>query len=408
MYRFRWVFCQLETLRRSSPPAIRGVLAELPRSLDETYERTLLGIEQEQRDYTHRLLQCLTVAARPLCVEELAEVLAIRFVPGQLPEYHADWRSEDPREDVLRACSNLIHVVNVDGSPVVQFSHFSVKEFLTSDRLAIAPEELSRYHILPNSAHTILAQACLSVLLHFDDHVDKRMMENFPFALYAAQHWADHARFGDVASRIGGQMECLFDKNRPHFRIWVWLHDIDLPFQESMFGSHPVVPVALPLYYATLCGLDSLVEHLVDAHPGDVNMRGGLYLTPLHAAVVKRYIGIAQLLLEHAADPNALDHEPKSALHMACGTARCDMVDLLLRHHADVDIRGNHGMTSLYVAASDGELEVTRILLRHNSAVDSRDDSGRTPLGARRLKIRAFGDCSIVVAMWSSRGLSQR
>jgi hypothetical protein len=70
------------------------VLDELPKSLDETYEQTLLGIEEEQRDYARRLFQCLTVAVRPLRVEELAEILAIRFDPGQLPEYHVDWRSE--------------------------------------------------------------------------------------------------------------------------------------------------------------------------------------------------------------------------------------------------------------------------------------------------------------------------
>jgi len=32
---------------------------------------------------------------------------------------------------VLSACSSLIAVVEVDGSPVVQFSHFSVEAVLT-------------------------------------------------------------------------------------------------------------------------------------------------------------------------------------------------------------------------------------------------------------------------------------
>jgi hypothetical protein len=133
--RFRWVYCQLETLRRCFPNAIRRALDELPETLDETYERTLLGIEKEKWEYAHRLFQCLTVAIRPLRVDELAEVLAIRFHDGQLPRYHADWQLEDAQDAVLSACSSLISVVHVDGSPIVQFSHFSVKEFLTSDRL---------------------------------------------------------------------------------------------------------------------------------------------------------------------------------------------------------------------------------------------------------------------------------
>src|SRR5712671_7341772 len=128
------------------------------------HERTLLGIEKEKREFAHRLFQCLTVAVRPLHIDELAEVLAIRFDVGQLPEYHKHWQSEDGQEAVLSACSSLIALVNVDGSPVVQFSHFSVKEFLTSDRLANSTENLSAYHVLTLAAPAILAQASLGVL----------------------------------------------------------------------------------------------------------------------------------------------------------------------------------------------------------------------------------------------------
>jgi hypothetical protein len=134
--RFRWVTCQLETLRHYFPPSLREALQELPETLDLTYERVLLEIIPRNRGYAYRLLQCLTVAVRPLWVEELAEVLAIRFEVGKPPEYHSRWRLEDARDAVLSACSSLISIVNVDGSPVVQFSHFSVQEFLTLDRLA--------------------------------------------------------------------------------------------------------------------------------------------------------------------------------------------------------------------------------------------------------------------------------
>jgi len=60
------------------------------------------------------------------------------------------------------------HRFDVYGSRVVQFSHFSVKEFLTSKRIAAADGDVSQYHILPGPAHTILTQACLGVLLRLD------------------------------------------------------------------------------------------------------------------------------------------------------------------------------------------------------------------------------------------------
>src|ERR1700761_4800513 len=167
--RFRWVFCQLEILRRTLPAHLWRALNDMPKTLDETYERALLEIDEEMREYAQRLFQCLAVSIRPLCVEELAEILAVQFDEGALPEFNPDWRLGDAEEAVLSVCSNLISVVDLDSSQVVQFSHFSVKEFLTSDRLAGAREELAGYHIVPPSAHTILAQASLGVLLQLDN-----------------------------------------------------------------------------------------------------------------------------------------------------------------------------------------------------------------------------------------------
>jgi hypothetical protein len=219
--RFRWVFCQLEALRRCFPTAIRRALDTLPESLDDTYERILLGIDKEKQKYARPLFQCLTVSIRPLRVEELAEILAVQLEDGlgQYSEYDTEWRPEDAQQAVLSACSSLITIVNVNGSPVVQFAHFSVKEFLTSDRLRLsaAKKHLSLYHIPLRSAHTVLAQACLLVLLSLDESADKSAVEKRPLSRYAARHWVDHSKFEDVLSSIQDLMERLFDQDKPHF-----------------------------------------------------------------------------------------------------------------------------------------------------------------------------------------------
>ena len=165
----------------------------MPKGLDETYDRILKGIPQEKQDYAQCLLKCVAVSIRPLRVEELADVLAIEFEAEELPRYHMDWRPDDSEEEVLSICSSLITIVDMDGSQVVRFSHFSVKEYLTSQRLADAGKGLSEYHILSHSAHTILAKASLSVLLALDDQVDKDSMKNYPLAVYAARYWVEHA-----------------------------------------------------------------------------------------------------------------------------------------------------------------------------------------------------------------------
>ena len=295
-HRFRWIVCQVDCLCRCFPASIRSVLADLPDGLDETYERTLLGIDKQKRKFAQRLFQCLLVSIRPLGVEELAEIFAIRFDDATTPTFNADWRPVNAEEAVMSACSSLISIVDQGGRQVVQFSHFSVKEYLTSERISTAEERLSFYHILPEPAHIVLAQASLSVLLQLDDKIDRDTIGRSPLALYAARHWVDHAQFTGVSSQIQEVMGRLFDPARPHFGAWVWLYDIDHHWTDPMSTIHPTRPEAAPLYYASLCGFCGLVEDLITANSSDVNSRGGSHTTPLHAASVKGHLEVASLL----------------------------------------------------------------------------------------------------------------
>jgi len=158
--------------------------------LDEPYERVLRDINKANREQAHRLLHCLTATMRPPRVKELAEVLAVDFDAarqGGIPKLNPDWRWMDQHQAVLSTCSSLITTVGGEDSRVVQFSHFSVEEFLTSDRLAHSSEDVSRYHILLEPAHTLLAQACDGVLLRLDDDVDRENAKDIPLSEYAAQ-----------------------------------------------------------------------------------------------------------------------------------------------------------------------------------------------------------------------------
>jgi hypothetical protein len=152
-------------------------------TLDETYERTLNEIGDTNWEFARRLIQCVAVVSRPLKVEELAEFLAFDFSTGQIPTFREDWRLEDPVEAVLSTCSTLLSLVNVEDSQVIQFSHFSVKEFLTSVRFGEKHNTIStRYHISITLAHTLVAQACLGFLLHLDENISKATLPKFPLA----------------------------------------------------------------------------------------------------------------------------------------------------------------------------------------------------------------------------------
>jgi hypothetical protein len=168
------VFCQLAYLRHCLRARIRRALDDLPDTLDETYARTLEDIGSQNWECAHRLFQCVAVASRPLRVKELAEILAFDFEKESTPAFLADWRPEDPAHAVLSMCSSLLAVGDdEDGFQVIQFAHFSVKEYLTSERLAKTKETISRFHVSLTPAHTIIAQACLGVLLSLDENTTK-------------------------------------------------------------------------------------------------------------------------------------------------------------------------------------------------------------------------------------------
>ena len=385
------MFCQLEVLRDCLPPSVRRTLDELPESLDETYERILKEIKKPNRNHARRLLSCLVAAVRPLRVEELAEVLAVDYEDEEgIPRLNPNWRWEDQEQALLTSCSSLIAVVESGASRVVQFSHFSVREFLTSDRLSTSSGDVLRYHIALEPAHTILAQACMSALLRSDDRIEPDGVKtSSQLAAYAARHWVTHAQY-DVSSYLRKAMEYLFDPDKPYFSAWRDLHDIDIyTTQESTFYQFTLHSKsnAVPLYYAALCGFQELVEHLILKHPEHVNARGGHYVTPLVVALAGEHFQIARILFDNGADPNVRGHAEFTPLHSAAYYGRLRMVQVLLGYKADVNARGWNGQTPLYylseysrVSDSQSRANVARVLLEHGADVNACDGWHVTPL----------------------------
>ncbi|KAI0249040.1 hypothetical protein BJV78DRAFT_728169 [Lactifluus subvellereus] len=381
---FRWVFCQLDTLRRCMPSSIRKALDELPITLDDTYTRTLECIPGEKWSHAHRLFQCLIAAIRPLRIEELAEIFAIEFDSNGGPNFVEGWRPEDPEDAILSACSSLITVVDVKDSKIVQFSHFSVKEFLTSTRLTASNVvAVSRYHVPLEPAHTILAHACLAVLLQLDDKTDKKRLSGFPLAFYAAEHWVDHAKIENVVSEIENAMERLFDPKKQHLAAWTWIYDILNRRRPSMgkLAEYPSPPDGTPLFYAALCGFSCLANHLINTHGEDINAECGDWRwTPLRVASSRGQVEVVQLLLHHNTNVNARCRWDWTPLHSASQHGHTKVAQLLLGHGADVNVRNDYNSTPLTLASYYGKFEVVRLLLGHGADVHVKDDGGRSAL----------------------------
>jgi len=363
---------------------VRRILAELPETLDATYERILQEIPKSNQVHAHRLLQCLTVAVRPLRVEELAEILAVDFNTSEgIPKLNEALRWEDQEQAVLSACSSLIAVIKDEDkdSRVVQFSHFSVKEFLTSDRLATSKMDAPRYHHIPlEPAHTIMAQACLSVLLRLDPRIDKSSIKDFPLAQYAAQHFGDHAEFESVLSHIWDGVGGLLDADKSHFAVWFRIH------RDRWSDERPDVT---PLYYVSERGYRGLVDYLILKRPEDMNVRGPDG-TPLHAALIGGHADVAQLLLRHCVDVDIRGLRDQTPLHLAAGHGFLGVTCTLVDCNAEINARDHSGNTPLHKTmfvwceqserTQDCRLDVVKFLLEHGADPDAKNDDHETPL----------------------------
>lgn len=136
--RFLWARLQIDVLWDicTTDDQIDLVLSDLPKDLDETYERCLQRIEGNQQQYSLRILRYVCEATSPLTIDALGEALATDLDTGELDYSHI------PRHTaILRYGANLIVFDEVER--FVLPAHHSVRKFLQSSRAPISEARVS-------------------------------------------------------------------------------------------------------------------------------------------------------------------------------------------------------------------------------------------------------------------------
>src|SRR6266403_1367462 len=337
------------------------------------------------------MFQFVAVASRPLRVEELADLFAFDFKKGSIPKFHEGWRLEDPADVVLSACSTLLSIVDrqtfLDGEyytgKIIEFSHFSVKEFLTSARLAEATDIIPRrYHISLTPAHTLVAQACLGILLHLDkDITTSDSLQDFPLAEYAARHWVDHVRLEDVSQNVEDGMKQLFDPSKPHLAVCVWICDPNaLPWMRRRV-ERPAPLDGTSLHYASIWGLRSIVEFLVNEYSQEMYSHYfSNNVTPLQLASRHGHVEVVCCLLKLGVDVAAQDKFGSIPLHYASNDGQVEIVRILIDRGADVKAKNANGQTPLHDASLNGHAEVVCMLIEHGADVTAQNQNESSPL----------------------------
>ena len=146
---------------------LRESLATLPETLDNTYDRILCAISRKDCKYAMRILRWLTFSARPLSLEEIAEVVAIDVARN--PAFNCNEILVDPLE-ALDICSSLVTITTNEADrgsgsaqQIVALAHYSVQEYLVSDR--IRQGSAKQYSIQEAECYNAIARGSLKYLI---------------------------------------------------------------------------------------------------------------------------------------------------------------------------------------------------------------------------------------------------
>lgn len=381
--RFRWVACQLDALSSClNLSRLRQALESLPETLDETYDRILCNIDPFFKQETLHILQWLTFSWRPLSLEEIAEIVA--FDIENDTKYNNENRLAEP-EDVLNICSSLVITTDTDSDDskegengntlgleptsasktkvtMVRLAHFSVKEYLVSDRIRIGPAAF--FSIDEKVSNSVIGETCLSCLLLYNEASfsnSKEFSQEFPLAKYSAQFWNNHLLECGKAHLPPHPLAMKLFLSDEKMRNWIALYDFD----SHVSGKETPAPESpgSPLYYAVLTGLKTLVETLIEFHEDlDEEAKRSNGNKPNHSDTDDG--SAAAQYMSKDAYVNATGGNLHTPLQAASWFGLTDTVELLIKHGADPNIYGGcGGGSALSAAARNGCLDIMKLLL---------------------------------------------
>jgi hypothetical protein len=414
---------------------IRAAVKTLPKTLDEFYDRILLQIEEKVREQAHIALQWIAFAARPIRLEELAEAIIVNshaepaldeedrilhcktlldFLPAGLIStvvtyssssssetslfYDTPNFSSDDEEDGSYLSRSDMNENSEDDSSkiIIQFAHFSVKEYLVSSR--ILDGSAPNFQVQEVAAHSLISKTCFAYMLWIgskEPNITDELLSNFPLLHYSSRCWTSHIcalddHFDD--DRLQTLALSFLDTDAYAWRIW---NSTGLPpggsnteelFTELLtrgakIKKKPKIAVH-PLTWASIFSMTSILQLLL---PRTHSINGiklsrdfsRYYGDPLYAASRYGSLQTAQMLVKAGASVNHPDPDYTPALRGAALARSFEKVKFLWDQGADLN-NGN----ALVPAAESESKSVLEPLLQSDADVNAKDNKYGTDLVA--------------------------
>ncbi|KAI1862708.1 uncharacterized protein JN550_010045 [Neoarthrinium moseri] len=175
---FRWVACQLDLLKRleqryiSDEQVIRGKLQDLPDDIFKTYERILLEIPEDHKEFARTALALICSKSHDIPTAEILVEASLHYVPyGNITKYNVAALS--------KICGCLINVNALNKTPDsvfnrdnegvvfsrVSLAHYTVKEYLFHPDTAKGPAKF--FALEEKNLKTVYMTVVFNGLSHF-------------------------------------------------------------------------------------------------------------------------------------------------------------------------------------------------------------------------------------------------
>ncbi|EHK19712.1 uncharacterized protein TRIVIDRAFT_123575, partial [Trichoderma virens Gv29-8] len=398
-----YVRCQFENLQKlSSTDAVRKALRDLPSGLDSTYDRMLLSIDADFQPQVIASLKWLAFSVEPLEVDQLAEIFVL---PSTIESGFDRMSYLFSPMDVLKYFPGLM-VTQIshnhwDRKLYVRLAHFSIKEYLISDRISQGKLIDSEPRIAD----------CLRFI--FDNGAGVNMKENCSLAAalsVAARHEMEEvsrllldrgANVNEPAGQDGHPLQTLITNvSRPSLRFLEYMlnRGADPNAQGGTYNT-ALQAACATMYSDNIDAMTQVMELLID-RGADVSIQGGKYGTAFQAACCNDDVPttVIDLLLEKGVDVNAQGGRYGNALQAACQRhirndasygekkrrqeCMLEIVQLLLNRDADVHAQGGYYGTALQAACAKQNEDIVRLLINHGADVHAQGGYYGTALQA--------------------------
>lgn len=285
---------------------IRDTLADMPRTLNDTYVGILDRVAAHDAPLARETLLWLCFSVRPLKLGELAEAVILR--PGDTV---MDDDSRLMNQMVLLDVCQGLAVRNDHG--FITLAHDSVRSFLTSEHIRASrvayfslDHDASQAHIMKRCLlYLSLRPFSLGPVSTREESL--RRKQAHPLLRYATFSWPLHSALFPLGQDDEGEILNFFHtkttQNGGSFDSWV----------QSLLQSLDLVTIrqTQPLYYAASYNMVSILRLLLRPEFGvDVEQRGGRFRSPpLFIALWRHNWEAAEILLEAGADPLSVDDQ---------------------------------------------------------------------------------------------------